>query len=102
MTQGAVKISDDTSPLGDRTPLASVDPSAPSEIGKMTELQVFDKTGKPVREGDTITDFRGQDHVFRFLSSNRLIPGKTPKVLTGDGFEFYASVFDLTVREVEV
>jgi hypothetical protein len=64
-------------------------------------LRAFRQDGTEVRRGDTITDFRGDEHVFH--AATRAPDGhRTGKVQAdnGHGPEFYMTVFGLTVRDV--
>ena len=65
---------------------------------KPAEFRVTDKSGKSIKSGDIVRSYRGDDMVFYHVS-NGPSEGREAKVIV-DGIEFYASVFDLDVREV--
>lgn len=58
------------------------------------------KTGAEVREGDTVTDFRGETATF-CSASRAESPGKSGKVIVklpdGERREYYDRVYDLRV-----
>lgn len=62
------------------------------------QYRVTDETGKEVKEGDTVTSFRGEKETFKYVTRGPL-PGKSAKVLTDQG-EFYANVFGLKVEKL--
>lgn len=75
---------------------------------------VTDKSGKEVRRGDTVTDFRGRVATFNYVS-RAPIPGKSAKVIVTEAYqgptgavqhygsqrEYYAGVFDLSVTVLD-
>ena len=65
----------------------------------MTRYRVTDKSGREVKPGDLVTDFRGDRQVFQRVSRGTEYNG-TAKVVC-DGTERYAQVFDLTVTTLE-
>ena len=65
----------------------------------MTTYTVTDNTGKTITRGDTITDFRGNTHIFYSVTRGTEYNG-IAKISTGSdayGREYYANVFNLTV-----
>lgn len=65
----------------------------------MRKFTVTDRDGKLIESGDIVTDFRGDSHRFECVSRFD-DSGRTPKVVV-DGVEYYASVFNLTIKEEE-
>lgn len=62
-------------------------------------LKAFDeKTGKEIKRGDEITDFRGQKHIFKMASRVR-IENKSGKICTTDNYEYYDKVFGIIVKD---
>lgn len=67
---------------------------------------VHKKTGKPVKEGQVIADFRGDEAVF-LHGTEPSHPGSTGRAYVrpvdsdpeSSGFGFYPSVFDLEWRD---
>lgn len=60
-----------------------------------TEYRVFGRDFAEIWPGDTVTDFRGQDHAIRAVTRGPEHNG-TAKVQTDRG-EYYAQVFGLSV-----
>jgi hypothetical protein len=58
---------------------------------------VTDANGKQIQAGDKITDFRGEEAIFNYVSRGPAYNG-TAKIVTTAGRECYARVFGLTVR----
>lgn len=62
-------------------------------------LKAYDeKTGKEIKQGDTITDFRGDKHIFERASRART-EYKSGKVCTADNREYYDRVFNIIVKD---
>ncbi len=62
-------------------------------------LKVFDeKTGKEIKKGDEITDFRGEKHFFKRADRART-ENKSGKICTADNREYYDKVFGLIVKD---
>ena len=62
-------------------------------------LKTYDeRTGKEIKAGDTITDFRGDKHIFKMASRART-ECKSGKVCTTDNREYYDKVFRLIVKD---
>jgi hypothetical protein len=60
-------------------------------------LRAYRADGTEVRPGDTVTSFRGEDHVFK-RATRAPDAGRTGKVETSAG-EYYQGVYSLTVRD---
>ena len=62
-------------------------------------LRTYDEiTGKEINKGDTITDFRGEKHIFLIATRSRT-ENKSGKVCTANGREYYDRVFNLIVKD---
>ena len=62
-------------------------------------LRAYDETtGKEIKQGDTITDFRGETHIFSMASRART-EYKSGKVCTTDNREYYDRVFNIIVKD---
>ena len=62
-------------------------------------LKAFDeKTGKEIKRGDEITDFRGEKHIF-VMASRARTENKSGKICTADNREYYDSVFQIIVKD---
>lgn len=62
-------------------------------------LRAYDETtGKEIKQGDTITDFRGDKHVFKMATRARN-DYKSGKVCTADNHEYYDRVFNIIVKD---
>lgn len=62
-------------------------------------LKAYDeKTGKEIKAGDIITDFRGEQHIFVRASKART-ECKSGKVCTADNREYYDRVFNIIVKD---
>lgn len=60
----------------------------------------YSETGKTVKVGDTVTSFRGREHVLKSID-RATEPGRSGKVtVEGSPVSYYSEVFDLKVREV--
>lgn len=71
------------------------------DLGMTNKLFTLRKDGTPVAAGDTVTDFRGDTHIFaRAVRPNET--GRDGKVQVEDSpIAYYASVFNLRVTEYE-
>lgn len=62
-------------------------------------LKAYDeKTGKEIKKGDVITDFRGDESVFEMATRART-EYKSGKICTADNYEYYDRVFDIIVKD---
>lgn len=62
-------------------------------------LKAYDETtGKEIKKGDMITDFRGEKHIFQMASRARS-EGKSGKICTTDHREYYDRVFNIIVKD---
>ena len=62
-------------------------------------LKAFDeKTGKEIKKGNEITDFRGEKHIFEMATRARM-GHKSGKVCTANNREYYDSVFNIIVKD---
>lgn len=69
---------------------------------KRPSYRVTDSEGNEVHPGDTVTDFRGNTETFRGVSRGPDFRGDSAKVTVEDlPGEYYATVYGLTVEEVE-
>lgn len=63
-------------------------------------LKVYDiTTGKEIKKGDIITNFRGDKETF-IMATRASYPGHSGKIIAND-IERYDRVFNLIVKEVE-
>lgn len=63
-------------------------------------LKAYDKnTGKEIKKGDEITDFRGDKHIFA-RASRAQTENKSGKICTADNYEYYDRVFNIIVKEI--
>ncbi len=62
-------------------------------------LKAYDEvTGKEIKKGDIIIDFRGDKSIFERASRART-QGKSGKICTADGYEYYDRVFNIIVKD---
>lgn len=62
-------------------------------------LKVYDETtGKEIKQGEIITDFRGNKHILKMATRVRT-DYKSGKVCTTDNREYYDRVFNLIVKD---
>jgi hypothetical protein len=62
-------------------------------------MTVTDKNGRVVQQGETVTDFRGDQWTFQY-ATRAALPGKSGKVVVqanGATREFYDRIFGLSV-----
>ncbi len=64
-------------------------------------LKAYDEiTGKEIKKGDIITDFRGDKDTFEMPSRART-EYRSGKVCTKEGREYYDRVFNIIVKDEE-
>lgn len=62
-------------------------------------LKAYDETtGKEIKQGDIITDFRGEKHIFKRASRVRE-DYKSGKICTTNDREYYDRVFNIIVKD---
>lgn len=62
-------------------------------------LRAYDETtGKEIKQGEVITDFRGDKHIFKMASRARG-DYKSGLVCTTDNREYYDRVFNIIVKD---
>ncbi len=61
-----------------------------------SDYKAIRENGNEVRNGDIVTDFRGDDDVFEYISRIPE-PGKSGKIVVASGYEYYPNVFELRI-----
>lgn len=73
----------------------------------MSEFRVTDKTGREINRGDIVTDFRGEEWIFEYVSRGTEYNGTAKVVVNFSAVEkhfgsreFYDRVFGLKVERI--